>query len=52
MINITLWKESNKIIEELINDENKLINTSTKINYWWDYFKSNLRKKIKEKLNV
>ena len=47
MINITLWKESNKIIEELINDENKLINTSTKINYWWDYFKSNLRKKIK-----
>ena len=52
MIEIQLWNESTKIIEELISDKNKLKNISATINNWWSNYKSNLRKEIKEKLNV
>ena len=52
MIEIQLWNESTRIIEELINDKNKLKNISATINNWWSNYKSNLRKEIKEKLYV
>ena len=52
MIEIQLWNESTKIIEELISDKNKLKNISATINNWWSNYKSNLRKEIKEKLYV
>ena len=52
MIKIKLWSESTKIIEELINNENKLKDISTTINNWWNNYKSSLRNEIKGKFNV
>ncbi len=52
IIKIKLWKEANKIINELNSDKTKILNLSISIQKWWNDYKSIVRKKIKEKINV
>ena len=52
IIKIKLWNEANKKINELNNDETKILNMSKSIKKWWNEHKLSIRKKIKEKINV
>ena len=52
IMKIKLWKEANKIINELNSDKTKILNLSISIQKWWNDHKSIIRKKIKEKINV
>ena len=52
IIKIKLWKEANKIINELNNDKIKILNISKSVKNWWNEHKLSVKKKVKEKINV
>ncbi len=52
IIKIKLWNEATKIIKELNNDNNKIIEISKSIKKWWENHKFMIKKNVKEKLNV